>query len=124
LDFFTVSQQPGFTFSRRRVIHELNLFSGQLFFNDRASFEEVCDMLGLYLGEMTGELQGKCDALGFVHDKGARRSLGMQNCLFEKNPVAVLRELIGWRRKGQGYTLTHVGAMLRGNNLGSDKFVA
>jgi hypothetical protein len=124
LDLFVVSQQPDFTIPYRRVIHELNLFSGQLFFNDRASFKEVCDMLGLYLDEMPDELQGKCDAVGFVHDEGARRILGIYNCPFEKNPLAVLRELVGWRRKGQGYTLTHVGAMLHGNNLGSDEFVA
>jgi hypothetical protein len=116
LDFFTVSRRPGFLPPRRRIMHVLNLFSGQLFFCDRTSFEEVCNMLGLYLGEIPDALQGKIDAGGFVQDKGARQIVGMKS-LFEKNPMAVLRELVGWRRKGQGFTLTHVGHMLRGNNL-------
>jgi len=54
LDFFTVSRRHGFTPPDRRFMHELNLFSGQLFFCDRTSFEEVCDMLGLYLSEIPG----------------------------------------------------------------------
>lgn len=122
LDFFTVSRQHCSTLPHRRVIHELNLFSGQLFFNDRASFEEVCDMLGIYLGKIPDALRGKIDAGGFVQDEGAREIVGIHNSLFKTNPVAVLRELVGWRRKGQGFTLTHVGLVFHGNNLGVDEF--
>jgi hypothetical protein len=119
LDFFTVSPGRDFTLPQRRVMHELNLFAGQLFFRDRASFEEVCNMLGLCLGEIPNELRGKIDAGGFVQDEGARR---IRDSLFEKNPMVDLRELVGWRRKGQGFTRTHVGLMLRGNNLDTDEF--
>src|ERR1700683_3946703 len=83
LDFFTVSRRHGFTPPDRRIMHELNLFSGQLFFRDRKSFEEVCDMLGLCLGEIPGALQGKIDAGGFVQDQGARQIVGMRS-LFER----------------------------------------
>ena len=121
LDFFTVSRRPGFSPPHCRIMHELNLFSGQLFFCDRTSFEEVCDMLGLYLDEIPDALRGKIDASGFVQDEVARQIVGMKS-LFKGNPMAVLRELVGWRRKGQGFTLTHVGLMLHGNNLGIDEF--
>jgi len=105
-----------------RVIHELNLFSGQLFFNDEKSFKEVCFMLGLYLDKIYNGFEGEVDAGGFVHDVGSRRLLGLHNCLFNSNPVVFLRELMGWRRKGQGFSLTHVGLMLHGNTLGKDEF--
>jgi hypothetical protein len=122
LNFFTVSPQRGFTRPRPRVMHELNLFSGQLFFSDRESFEDVCDMLGLRLGKIPDILRGKIDGSGFVKDEGARQIAGIRDNLFENNPMAVLRELIGWRRKGRGFALTHVGLMLHGNNLGPEEF--
>jgi len=78
-------------------------------------------MLGLWLGEIPDALRGKIDVGGFVQDKDARQIVGMTS-LFETSPMAVLRELVGWRRKGQGFTLTHVGLMLHGNNLGVDEF--
>jgi hypothetical protein len=123
LNFFTVSRRD---FSRpdSRIMHELNLFSGQLFFSDRKSLEEVCHMLGLCLGEIPDALQGKIDVGGFAQDEGVRRILDIRNCLFRANPLAALRELVGWRRKGQGYNLTHVGLMLHGNNLGDNEFTA
>ena len=40
---------------------------------------------------------------------------------FKTNPVSLLRELVGWRRKRQGFILTHVGLMLHGNNPGDDE---
>jgi hypothetical protein len=122
LNFFTVSPRHDFTRPHSRVMHELNLFSGQLFFRDQESFEEVCHMLGLWLGEIPDELQGKIDSGGFAQDEDVRQSLGIHNCLFRKSSLVALRELVGWRRKGQGYTLTHVGLMLHGNNLGDDEF--
>jgi hypothetical protein len=122
LDFFTVSRRRQFTRPEPRVMHELNLFSGQLFFRDRASFDYVCDMLGLRLGKIPDTLRGKIDTGGFVQDEDARQIAGIRNCLFEKNPVAFLRKLVGWRRKGLGFTLTHIGFILHGNNLGADEF--
>lgn len=124
LNFFAVSRRHDFVRPRSRVMHELNLFSGQLFFCDRTSFEEVCHMLGLWLGEIPDALQGKIDVSGFAQDEDVRQSLGIHNCLFRKTPVVPLRELVGWRRKGQGYNLSHVGLMLHGNNLDNDEFAA
>jgi hypothetical protein len=123
LDFFTVPRRPEFILPPRHVMHELNLFAGQLFFGDRASFQEVCDMLGLYLGEVPDRLRGKIDTHGFVKDKHTRQIEGIGNCCFSRNPIVFLRELIGWRRKGLGFTLTHVGLILHGNNLAANEFV-
>ena len=79
-------------------------------------------MLGLYLGKIPEKLRGKIDAGGFVQDEDARQIVGIRHSLFNINPVAILRELVGWRRKGQGFTLTHAGLVFRRNNLGVDEF--
>ena len=119
LDFFTVPRRAIVAPPHRHAIHELNLFAGQLFFRDQASFQEICNLLGLHLSEIYEELRGEIDITGFIKDKqkGQRRG-----AIFKKNPVSFLRELVGWRRKGQGFIPTYVGLMLHGNNPSEDEF--
>ena len=121
LSFFVVPQRDLAPLPYRTT-HELNLFAGQLFFNDAASFHEVCSMLGLYLNEIPEEMEGKVDTIGFVMDNHARERLGIQECAFEKSGVPYLRDLLAWRRKGRGYILTHVGQILHGTNLKDTEF--
>ena len=119
LDFFTVPPRAIVAPPHRHTIHELNLFAGQLFFRDQASFQETCNLLGLHLSEIPEELRGEIDITGFIKDVQNRQRRG---AIFKTNPVSFLRELVGWRRKGQGFILTHVGLMLHGNNPGDDEF--
>ena len=119
LDFFTVPLRAIVALPYRHTIHELNLFAGQLFFRDQVSFEETCNLLGLHLSEIPEKLRGEIDVTGFIKNEQERRRRG---AIFKKNPVSFLRELVGWRRKGQGFILTHVGLMLHGNNPGEDEF--
>jgi hypothetical protein len=39
-----------------KVINELNLFAGQLYFQSMDAYEETCRMLGLYLKELPKDL--------------------------------------------------------------------
>ena len=110
LDFFTVSPRAIVALPYRHTIHELNLFAGQLFFCDQVSFQETCNLLGLHLSEIPEELRGEIDVTGFIKNKRERQRRG---AIFKKNPVSFLRELVGWRRKGQGFILTHVGQIGR-----------
>ena len=120
--FFAVPSLRNFAPPLSRTIQELNLFAGQLFFRDKASFKEVCQMLGLHLGEIPDEVRGMVDSSGFVQDETARRILGLQTCLFRENGVPFLRELMRLRRKGHSFTLTHIGDILHGNNLRESEF--
>ncbi|KAK7031583.1 hypothetical protein R3P38DRAFT_3507220, partial [Favolaschia claudopus] len=99
-----------------QLLHELNLFAGQLFCADRRSMDELCGILGLHLQPVSGdeELQGKVDSTGFVRDNKARTTLGLSACSFGSSPLPFFRDLVGARRKGQGFTLTHMGQILRG----------
>ena len=119
LDFFTVPLRAIVALPYRHTIHELNLFAGQLFFRDQVSFKETCNLLGLHLSEIPEKLRGEIDVTGFIKNEQERRRRG---AIFKKNPVSFLRKLVGWRRKGQGFILTHVGLMLHGNNPGEDEF--
>ena len=119
LDFFTVPPRAIVALPYRHTMHELNLFAGQLFFRDQVSFQETCNLLGLHLSEIPEKLRGEIDVTGFIKNEQERQRRG---AIFKTNPVSFLRELVGWRRKGQGFILTHVGLMLHGNNPGEDEF--
>ncbi|KAJ7105108.1 hypothetical protein C8R43DRAFT_1165894 [Mycena crocata] len=107
----------------RRVVHELNLFAGQLFFTDKVAVEEVCCMLGLYLDILPPQIPpGVADATGFVQERWARTTLGIGACSFVSNPLPFMRAIYGWRRKGQGFGLTHLGKVLNGFKLEDSEF--
>ncbi|KAJ7221929.1 hypothetical protein C8J57DRAFT_1593667, partial [Mycena rebaudengoi] len=117
-----VVPRPRSTLPDRSIIHELNLFAGQLFFADQREMKEVCALLGLHLQAVPEALQGRVDRTGFVSDSVARAMLGLDACSFSSNPLPFIRELFGWRRKGQGFALTHAGQVVRGNDLQDTDF--
>ncbi|KAK7031604.1 hypothetical protein R3P38DRAFT_2521728 [Favolaschia claudopus] len=123
LDSFTVPAERSVPVNPQ-LLHELNLFAGQLFCADKRSMNEVCRILGLHMQSVgdVEELQGKVDSTGFVKDPGARRMLGLSDCTFVESPLPFFRDLVGARRKGQGFTLTHMGQILRGNDPKDPKF--
>ena len=102
------------------VINELNLFSGQLYFQSMDAYEETCRMLGLYLKELPEDLDqysGAIGVTGFVRESEARTALGLQEAQFSDDPVEFLRKFIGLRRKGQGFLPTHLGQVLHAREL-------
>ncbi|TGJ81237.1 hypothetical protein E0Z10_g7524 [Xylaria hypoxylon] len=110
LDFFTTpTRQPPPEISRAFRI-ELNLFSGQLYFDTYAEYLETCDFLGL-AADVTkpGEV---VDADGYI----LRGSDGKSK--FDKSPVQFLKVLTSKiRRNGQDISKTHAGRMLNGKIL-------
>ncbi|KAJ6485650.1 hypothetical protein C8R45DRAFT_278518 [Mycena sanguinolenta] len=117
LDSFTVPAERSVPLNAQ-LLHELNLFAGQLFCADKSSMKQVCGILGLQLQSVsdTEGLQGAVDSTGFVKTERARAALGLDACSFVSSPLPFFRDLIGARRKGQGFSLTHMGQILRGND--------
>ncbi|KAF8454797.1 hypothetical protein BGX38DRAFT_1171611 [Terfezia claveryi] len=99
------------------VIDLLGLFSGELYFEDYASYERICGFLGLYFKDVPAQKEGLISPDGHVKSPEARNILGMPLSPFERSPLPLLRILIGLRRKGQSYLSTHVGCMLHGRQL-------
>jgi hypothetical protein len=122
MQFFTVPRPRSGFLMDSWTGQELNIFAGQLFLLDRKSFEELCSLLGLHLKAIPDAYKKYVDAGGFVRSAKARRALGIQDCAMESSPVAFLSEFIGWRRKGQGFALTHLGQILHGHNLENSEF--
>jgi hypothetical protein len=100
-----------------KIITELNLFAGQLYFQSMDAYEETCRMLGLYLKDLPEELERYVGVTGFVLETQAREALGLQEAQFSCNPVEFLRKFIGLRRKGQGFLPTHLGQVLHAREL-------
>ncbi|KAJ7272729.1 hypothetical protein B0H12DRAFT_592863 [Mycena haematopus] len=117
LDSFTVPVERSVPLNRQ-LLDEFNLFAGQLFCADKYSMKKICSILGLQLQSVSDKegLQGMVDSTGFVQNEGARTVLGLDDCSFVSSPLPFFRGLIGARRKGQGFSLTHMGQILRGND--------
>lgn len=104
------------------LIDQLNIFAGQLYFQNYKAYERVCGFLGLYLDETSSEKRVVIHSDGFVA-KSDRQTLGMKHASpFVKSPVTLLRALVGFRRKGQSYIATHMGRVLHGRLLTAEDF--
>ncbi|KAI0062614.1 hypothetical protein BV25DRAFT_1803502 [Artomyces pyxidatus] len=94
---------------------QLDLWAGQLYLEDSASYSELCAFLGIDL-ETPGHGPRQSD--GFV--KPGDRPVGGRMdeiCPFEESPMVALRKLVGLRRKGMEYWATHVGQILHSRGL-------
>ncbi|KAF5335877.1 hypothetical protein D9758_017243 [Tetrapyrgos nigripes] len=104
------------------MITQLNLFAGQLYFRDWDEYKRLCDYLGLYIPSESSSEEVPHQSDGFVlreHRRGDMKVL----CPFEASPLPRLRELFGLRRKGNGYSFTHIGKILSGRSLDRRNFV-
>jgi len=91
----------------------LNLFSGQLYFDSREEYERVCGLLALSIAH-PGAKYSEVD--GFVPPM---YRTGMSSP-FTRSRISILKTLIGLRRKGKGYHLTHLGQVLNGKPLSEE----
>jgi hypothetical protein len=92
---------------------ELNLFSGQLYFDSREEYESVCALLALWMAHPKVK---HSEVDGFVSPpyRTGRSSP------FTRSRIPILKTLIGLRRKGMGYHLTHLGQILNGKPLSEE----
>jgi hypothetical protein len=92
---------------------ELNLLAGQLYFDSREEYEKVCALLALSMAHPGAEY---CEVDGFVppaHRTGEDSPL-------ETSKIALLKTLIGLRRKGMAFSRTHLGQILNANPLSEE----
>lgn len=104
----------------RRLLIELNLFAGQLYFKSFQEYIDVCDFLNLTWGDPADADGAAID--GFIEPrKRVRPHSGRTN--FPSSPVQFLRILMSKiRRDGSSIDRTHVGKMLNGVLLTEDDF--
>ena len=114
LTFHTIPDSPPELWSApAHVRTELNLFAGQLYFDSREDYESACVLLALFMAHPGAEY---CEIDGFVplaHRTGEHSPLATSK-------VAIVKTLIGLRRKGMGYSRTHLGQILNANPLSEE----
>ena len=114
LTFHTVPDPPAEPWSapvQTRI--QLNLFSGQLYFDSKEEYEKVCVLLALSMAHPGAK---HCEIDGFVppqHRTGGRSPL-------KTSKINILKELISLRRKGMGYNRTHLGQILNVSPLSEE----
>ncbi|KAF8597360.1 hypothetical protein BDV93DRAFT_596797 [Ceratobasidium sp. AG-I] len=102
---------------------QLNLWAGQLYLKDFDEYLLICSFLGIYnlVDGSAGMEYIKVQIDGFVQPADrlilAKYRQEYQECSFVNSPIAILRELIGRRRKGMEYMRTHIGQILHGRGL-------
>ena len=114
LTFHTIPDALGQSWSSPAHIRtELNLFAGQLYFDSIEEYESVCQLLALSMAHPGAEY---CEVDGFV--PRAYRTGGSSPLTTSK--IAILKRLIGLRRKGMGFSRTHLGQILNANPLSEE----
>jgi hypothetical protein len=114
LTFHTIPHLPVEPWSApAHVRTELNLFAGQLYLDCREEYDRVCVLLALSMAH-PGAVY--CEVDGFVPPE--HRTGG--NSPFPRSKIAILKTLIALRRKGMGYSRTHLGQILNANPLSEE----
>jgi hypothetical protein len=114
LTFYSIPDSPTERWSAPEHVRiELNLFAGQLYFDGRKEYEDVCALLALSMAHPKAEYS---EVDGFVPP--AYRT--GKSSPFERSKMPLLKTLIGLRRKGVGYHMTHMGRVLNGKPLSDD----
>ncbi|KAI0296910.1 hypothetical protein B0F90DRAFT_1819762 [Multifurca ochricompacta] len=114
LAFYSIpALQTGSWLSPAHVRTELNLFSGQLYFDNRREYERICALLALHMVHPGAE---QIEVDGFVPPKYRTG----ESSPFTTSKIALFKKLIGLRRKGMTYGGTDLGRVLDARPLGSD----
>ncbi|KAG2137491.1 hypothetical protein DEU56DRAFT_946063 [Suillus clintonianus] len=119
LRLYCVPSTPQRT-SSESLICQLNLFAGQLYFSSYDMYLRTCSFLGLNAPDL-GDEDLIVNGDGFISKEN--RPSARASCSFLQSQLPPLRELFGMRRKGMGYSPTHLGKMLNGRILIEDDFL-
>ena len=106
LTFYSIPDPPAETWTApAHAKIALNLFAGQLFFDSREEYENVCILLALSWAH-PGAKYNQVDGFVPPADRTGRPSP------FAESKIDVLKTLMILRRKGMGYSRTHMGQIL------------
>ncbi|KAK7229455.1 hypothetical protein V2G26_001625 [Clonostachys chloroleuca] len=116
LDLYTLpGSVPRYEIPKRLII-ELNLFAGQLYFRSFQEYTEVCNYLGL--AWKAAEEGQEIAPDGFI-----QRATDDETCDFTASPVKFLKAIVGRIRFNcEGVEKTHLGKILEGALLTEDDF--
>ncbi|KAF3920498.1 hypothetical protein ABW20_dc0107733 [Dactylellina cionopaga] len=101
----------------------MNIFAGQLFFEDIEYYRELCKFLGIYYDKIHGDSERGND--GWINN-ATKKMMGVDTddsvSPFSRSPILFLQEITKMRRKGQGFLSTHLGYLLNSRTLQAKDF--
>ncbi|OBZ74657.1 hypothetical protein A0H81_05445 [Grifola frondosa] len=97
---------------------QLNIFGGQLYLPDYETYLQTARFLGIYTNDTPRDLV-QIQSDGFILPKHRPAQIKSP---FDTTPLPFLKALLGLRRKGMGYSSTHLGKILRARLLTYDDF--
>lgn len=103
-------------------IRHLNLFSGQLCLQDYQEYIAICRFLGLCFRIPGDKFKILSDGFLIPADRERFDEAMARECPFSTSPVEMLRALLGFRRKAQGFEKSHFGFILDGELITEDTF--
>ena len=112
---------PSWSPPQSQTVEQLNLWAGQLYIRDHLTYERLSRFLGLSTQEIQCQREMETQPDGFIKPEHRAHSL-ISQCTFTESPVTFLNNLIAYRRKGMGYSLTHMGKILAARRLTEDDF--
>jgi hypothetical protein len=123
LTLYTIPAVPTSWTPSSSLMDQLNVFAGQLYLKDYATYIRLCRFLCVYARDLQ-DVEGievGCD--GFISPNNRPRRLQSAHT-FQTSPLNSLKELTGLRRKGMRFAPTHMGKLLDGRLLSEDDFDA
>ncbi|KAF8318597.1 uncharacterized protein EI90DRAFT_3002306 [Cantharellus anzutake] len=120
LKFYTIPSRTTWPHPESLTISQLNIFSGQLYFNDFHTYLEICNFLGVNTTHDEGnEIATEGD--GFILPKNRTGETSLV-CPFDISPLPFINRLTSARRKGMPYTSTHLGRIVKGAFVREEEF--
>jgi len=104
------------------VANQLGLFAGQLYFRTYEDYKSLCHFLGLCSFTPDEQTKIACDSFISSTNRDLLDPTWNLACLFKISPVAFLRAIISFRRKGQSTNISHIGQILNGELVSRDQF--
>ncbi|GBE85314.1 hypothetical protein SCP_0705010 [Sparassis crispa] len=119
LNFYCITSLRKIWQPRLMDICQLNLCAGQLYFTNYEMYSQLCMYLGICAEERQEGARVRVD--GFIEPQDRVEDM-KSLCPFIKSPIPFMKELVGLRRKGMGYQLTHMGKVLHSGLLTEEDF--
>ena len=124
LKWYTIPALPDDWSPPWALIDQLNVFAGQLYLRDYTSYVRLCRFLGVHtedlpLGDDARQTPLHRNWFNFLDSLKPETEI-----TFDDSPLPFVMMLLAIRRRGMGFSKTHMGSILRGQLLTEQDFQA
>lgn len=105
------------------LLTSLHLFSGALYFDAHLHYRQLCEFLGVVGAGQPVKPGAEVETDGFVRPEHRDGSgSGWTRTRFSRNPLPLVKAILGMRRKGENYAGSHMGRVVSGRVMSEDEF--